>query len=372
MAQDSKTLIFVLTRLNRRGGQEVSTLEVLERLQRKGWTIYVLSYVFEDIPVGAKFQWHRVPFYGIPTHWLRDLWLGIYSWVWLKFFAPPGVVATVGLGSWTADVRVIQFFHSRLRAWVKAGRAVFPMSQSWLRRTYQEAYSVWNCFLEKTLFPETPHLIAISETVATDLVELSSVRREQIQVIHHAPTPIQPRAVSSEKMVRILFVGALERKGIEKALRVLVLLKHLSWQFDVVGDGDLGYWKNFSRELGISERVQFHGVRPSQLYFPKADMFLFPSLYEPFGLVVTEAIAAGLAVVASSQCGALELWSGRPDFLRLSAQDSDSQWAEAVARLIQEPDLREKLVREAQVSVSSWNWDLAAERYDEVFTKCLK
>lgn len=371
MSQKPQRLIFVMTRLNRKGGQELSTLEVLQRLEPKGWEVHVLSYVLEEAPSNTNFIWHRVPFYKLPTHWLRDFWLGLYSWFWLTFFAPQALVVTVGVGSWKADVRVIQFFHSKLRAWVKADRAVFPMSQTFVRKTYQNFYSAYNCFLERICFRNSRRLIAISETVASDLKDLLGLAPKKVEVIHHAPAKVHSREESSTKLTRILFVGAMERKGIEKALEILALLKDLNWQFDVVGDGDIPFWKKHSTELGISDRVQFHGVRPSSLYFPKADIFLFPSLYEPFGLVVTEAVSFGLAVVASSECGALELWPNRPEVLKLSVQDSNAKWAEALRLLIQDGKLRSEVVRQAQVSVGAWNWDLAADRYHEVFLKCL-
>lgn len=370
-----KKLVFTLSRLNQKGGQEKSTLEVLTRLERRGWEIHVISFVFEDIPQGYHFRWHRVPFYFLPTHWLRDLWLGVYSsaFLLLKFPKREFLSATVGIGSWRADIRVIQFYHSRLRELVREKKARLPNAQSWIRKSYQKFYSTWNASLEAWLFARTKSFVAISQSVANDLIRLGGVPADAIQVIRHAADAkagTLVEAASDEAITaQILFVGALERKGIDKALRILALVKDLSWDFQVVGDGDLNHWRKYSAELGLSQRVHFHGAQPSKSFFEIADIFLFPSLYEPFGLVITEAISNGLAVLGSSECGAIELWPDRPSELNLSSSAEDQEWAIALRKLVQDLSFRQNCVRQAQKQVSQWNWDLAAEKYDQAWRK---
>jgi|GEM_PF-5050793 len=382
-----KKLVFTLSRLNLKGGQERSTLEVLTRLERRGWEIHIISYVFEDIPAGYSFRWHRVPAFFLPTHWLRDFWLGFYSsclLIW-KFPKQEFLSVTIGIGTWRADVRVIQFYHSRLRELVQEKKAQFPNAQSWLRLSYQRFYSLWNSRLEARLFARTQFFVAISQSVANDLVRIGRVPASKIIVINHSaesavsvtdqldsggPTLDEIAAGGIQKKgLQILFVGALERKGIDKALRILALAKDLNWEFQVVGDGDLNHWRRSAADLGLSQRVHFHGAQASKSFFEKADIFLFPSLYEPFGLVITEAISHGLAVLASSECGALELWPDRPFELHLSSGAEDKAWARALRKLVQDREFRQNCVQQSQKQVSLWNWDMAAEKYDQAWRK---
>ena len=72
-------------------------------------------------------------------------------------------------------------------------------------------------------------------------------------------------------------------------------------------------------------------------YFAAADVFLFPSRYEPFGMVVAEAWAAGLPVVASGPTGALE-WAAADEDAVVVADPTDAQgFAAGAARILSDP-----------------------------------
>jgi glycosyltransferase involved in cell wall biosynthesis len=225
--------------------------------------------------------------------------------------------------------------------------------------------------LEKFLYPKSKHLIAISQTVENSLVEVK--QKTPCSVIHHAADSISKIEINerANKIKRVLFVGALERKGIEFSLQTLSLLKNKNWQFDVVGDGDIDNWKRFSKKLNISEKVHFHGVRPSAAFFAKADIFLFPSTYEPFGLVVSEAVSHGCAVLASSECGAMELWSTRESWLKLSVKDSMQMWASSLDKLLDDQNLTLAVATQAGKSFLTYSWDDASEKYEEVISNYL-
>ena len=394
MSKAPKTALFVLSRLNKKGGQERSTLEVVSHLHEKGWKIRILSYVLEDadpnffdeslLIENKKFPviWHKIPFFFLPTHFIRDLWLGIYSFFYIVLFVRiPNLfrqskilIVTVGTAAWVADVRVIQFLHFKLRNLVKEKKAIFPNAQTKIRNHYQNFYSFWNTSIEGILFRTTRHFVAISNVVKEDLKELDEKFAERTVVIHHAldikNSNFKVRPTNSGP-TKILFVGALERKGIDKALEILRPLRHLNWRFDIVGDGDLEFWKSKAKKLKIEDKLHFHGHKSSYPFFENADIFLFPSLYEPFGLVITEAICHHLAVVASNECGSMELWQSRPKELNLSANDSAEKWTAAIERLIIDSTYRKNVSASAFSETSHWDWGKAALNYEKFFSEIL-
>ena len=76
----------------------------------------------------------------------------------------------------------------------------------------------------------------------------------------------------------------------------------------VVGKGDEKRFETMARNLGISNRVIFVGVtRDVEKYYLAADIFAMPSRFDTFGLVVLEAMAAGLPVIISHSVGARDL-----------------------------------------------------------------
>jgi glycosyltransferase involved in cell wall biosynthesis len=106
-----------------------------------------------------------------------------------------------------------------------------------------------------------------------------------------------------------LFVGAFERKGLDKAIDLLKEKKGA--QFIVIGSPSMGKTMHWPRDLIIFP-VKF--TREIAKFYALADMFLFPTAYEPFGLVLFEAMAMGLGIVTCKfEVGASELLKGLPE-----------------------------------------------------------
>jgi glycosyltransferase involved in cell wall biosynthesis len=92
-------------------------------------------------------------------------------------------------------------------------------------------------------------------------------------------------------------------------------------------------------------------------YFAAADLFVLPTLYEPFGMAVLEAMASGLPVVTSRTAGVAELITDREDGLLLDDPTDATAIATAVHLLVDSPELREHLGRTAREKVSGYSWD---------------
>lgn len=117
------------------------------------------------------------------------------------------------------------------------------------------------------------------------------------------------------KIFRIVLVGRLnyKKKGQDLAIEALsqVVKKGINATLDLIGDGDSqDYLRQLAEKNGVSKRVKFLGnctrnyIYSSLQYY---DLFLLPSRYEGFGLVVAEAMAAKLPVVVSDIEGPLEI-----------------------------------------------------------------
>lgn len=113
--------------------------------------------------------------------------------------------------------------------------------------------------------------------------------------------------------LNILFVGRLARVRRVELLLHAVKRLFFSFQVTIVGgeeetsslakSGYLDELKKLCAELGIAERVTFVGAKSTRevkSYYPAADVFVYPSLYENFGQPLLEAAAAGLPIVSTS------------------------------------------------------------------------
>ena len=150
-------------------------------------------------------------------------------------------------------------------------------------------------------------------------------------------------------------IGAMGRlhevKGFDVLLKAAARLRDAGQDFrlKIAGDGpELGALKALAASLGISDRVEFCGWATDPLAFIGGlDMFVVPSRHESFGLVVIEAMAAGVPVVASNTDGPVEvLKAGR--FGRLFNNGDDGHLATALGAVFQDwPDTEAEL-RDAQ------------------------
>jgi alpha-1,3-rhamnosyl/mannosyltransferase len=93
--------------------------------------------------------------------------------------------------------------------------------------------------------------------------------------------------------------------------------------------------------------------------YAAAEVFVFPSLYEGFGLPVLEAMAAGCPVIASNASSIKEIVGNSG--LRVDPQGAIEEWSSAIARLASSSDLRESLRGNGLARARQFSWETCAE-----------
>ncbi len=100
-------------------------------------------------------------------------------------------------------------------------------------------------------------------------------------------------------------------------------------------------------------------------------MFLLPSLYEPFGLSILEAMATGLPVLASRDCGAAELIHDGIDGLLIQNPRDVPAISAMLGVLLRDGDLIARLGRQARRAALHYDWDRVARETEEVYERVL-
>ncbi len=100
--------------------------------------------------------------------------------------------------------------------------------------------------------------------------------------------------------------------------------------------------------------------------FEISDVFIFPTLYEPFGMVVLEAMAAGLPVIASRNCGATEGMTHGLHGIFLDDPTSAGELAEWIRTLLADDVLSRKISEGGRNIARTFCWDTIAERTFDV------
>jgi glycosyltransferase involved in cell wall biosynthesis len=119
-----------------------------------------------------------------------------------------------------------------------------------------------------------------------------------------------PKAAQTE----IIFVGQLiHRKGVDVLLDAmrLLLAEYAGWRLTLIGDGDQRLaLEAQTAAAGLRDRIAFTGAMAAdqvQSQIAAADLLVLPSRWDGWGMVINEALAAGVPVIASDQCGASDL-----------------------------------------------------------------
>ena len=177
---------------------------------------------------------------------------------------------------------------------------------------------------------------------------------------------------------RILSVCRLHwKKGLQYALHAVYELKkrNLHFIYDIVGDGDeRSALQTLAQDLGLSESVRFHGGRdPAGVseFYEKADVFVLSSVREGFGVVLVEAQAAGLPVVATRVGGIPEAVEEDETALLVPPRDPTAL-ADALSRLLQDSTLRERLGRNGRNYARQFDIALTGSRLIDIYATLQK
>lgn len=180
-----------------------------------------------------------------------------------------------------------------------------------------------------------------------------------------------PKIYPCREKVQILGVGRLiPRKGFDVLIRAVAMLPSLlPFEVVLVGDGpEREALTSLAKSLGVAERIQFVGSVPYDdlpARYAEADIYVLSSHAEGMPLVVLEAMASGLPILATEVQGIRELVADGVNGWRFPVNDAETLAAH-LARLIQNPAEREALGRASRERVQSYAWVNIAKAYLEL------
>jgi glycosyltransferase involved in cell wall biosynthesis len=176
----------------------------------------------------------------------------------------------------------------------------------------------------------------------------------------------------------ILYAGSLyPLKGVPDLIRAIAnVRKHgLKANLTIVGEGQQKEALTaLTRALGIEEHVKFEGFVPYSnmpQYYKRSDIFCFPTLGEPFGKAVTEAMACGKPVIATNVGGPAEIIQDEVDGLLVPPSNPEAI-ALQITRLIEDRNERRRLGERArETAVNRFSWSIIAEKYHQLYSGLL-
>jgi len=234
-------------------------------------------------------------------------------------------------------------------------------------------------------------IICISRSTAEDMKRyLLGARKLSLEVVYPGLNPVfyrEPDREERERALRayclqppyIAYIGNLHpRKNLATLVEAFAILRGrgLEHRLAVIGGGGLGRLNNLEyrklmrrvRDLGLEDEVVFTGYVPDERLkslLAQADMLVFPSIYEGFGLPPLEAMACGVPVITSRRASLPEV-VGDAALLLEDPLDAE-EIATGVETLLRDASLRARLVEKGRERARMFTWEEAARKVLEVY-----
>ncbi|MDD2766706.1 MAG: glycosyltransferase family 1 protein [Candidatus Moranbacteria bacterium] len=244
-------------------------------------------------------------------------------------------------------------------------------SYAFLDRLYMRLSIRFSCRVASTV-------ICVSENTKRDVMKLYSVPEKKIQVIYEGyeqqSTENSQQRTKKQTSPYLLFIGRLEeRKNIVRMIEAFEILKKkyvIPHILVLAGKPGYGYdqirykLQATSHKLDIKE-LGYISEEEKWALFKNADVFLFPSLYEGFGIPVLEAQSVGVPVVTSDIASLPEV--GGAGAIYIDPLNAESL-AEGIYRVISDKQQRDDIIAKATENVRRFSWQKCADDIHVLFS----
>jgi len=351
-------------------GTEIATYNIAKHLARRGHEVHVITSLDAGLPKESTeegFYVHRI-------FWRKIRFAGAISF-WIKVFlilrkVNPDMVHAQSIG-----ICMPAFIAKKLlrKPYVVWGRG----SDVYLPGKFIKSIS-------KLVLKNANTAIALTEDMKREMQKLcdrdilvipNGIDLEKFKNLSRKDLRKRLKIKDNEKI--ITFVGTLRPvKGVKYLIKAmeLIIKKNENVKLMLVGDGEeREELESLVEELDLKECVKFIGrVQNEEIpqYMAASDVFVLPSLSEGFPVVTLEAMASGLAIIATSVGGLPEIVEdGENGFL--VEPKNPKEIAKKVLLILGSDELRENISKKNKEKVKEYGWECVIEQVECIYKECL-
>ena len=353
------------------GGAEQFASELTSRLaDQRGYNFHVFANRWQGASAGVNF--HHVPIVSFPK-FLTTLSFAYFTG--RQLFADSFSLVHSHERIFAADIWTLHGVPHRY--WIHC-----------VRKKRMSLYDLATAWVEKKLVMEgnCQKFIAVSNLTRDIFLQEYNIDPQRVSVIHPG-VDLNDYATAHKKLIRtavrkeygfsseepiILFASMnFEIKGLDAIMLALARLKTQQHSFKllVVGKGNVKKYTQMAHEANIAENVVFTGMLSKEklirLYLA-GDVYVMLSKFDTFGMVVLEAMAAGLPVIISSNVGAKDIvQEGKNGFIVNDTSDAD--YIASKLKITLDESLSKMMSAAAYQKATENTWDLVATKYLEIY-----
>ena len=223
-----------------------------------------------------------------------------------------------------------------------------------------------NCYVNKLFLHDASGIVALTKKDAVNWRKVNTFVSVIPNIVHLNDTGMYSNCNSNH----VIFVGRITyQKGLDALIEVwkLVHEKHPDWFLDIYGEGELKeYYENIIEKLNINILIHHPESTILQRYC-ESSMLLLTSVYEPFGLVLPEAMSCGVPVVAfDCPYGPADIITDGVDGFLVKNRDV-KEFASRVCQLIENKELRLRMGQAAIKSSQRYRAEVIMPKWEKIF-----
>ncbi|WP_317197611.1 glycosyltransferase family 1 protein [Bacteroides cellulosilyticus] len=229
---------------------------------------------------------------------------------------------------------------------------------------------------KKKVVTQADRVIAISQNTKQDIIDLLHIAPEKIDVIYHGTNMQKPTRKDSVTLPKrfILYVGTrYSYKNFARFVKAFSLLSSKDKELYAICTGSSFTMdeKKLFESLNISQKLMHIQAADTLLYtlYNQAEAFVFPSLYEGFGIPIIEAYACLCPAIISNTSCFPEIAADAAAYFN---PYSEIEMADTIASVIYNHALRAELIHKGSEQLKLYSWEKAASQTKEVYLKALK
>ena len=228
--------------------------------------------------------------------------------------------------------------------------------------------------IEKDGMNHADHIITVSNLTRRTVIEKYGINPDKVTTVHNAVEPLNEELLNVEvppKQDKIVtFLGRITmQKGPEYFVEaaVQVLRKVHNVQFVMAGGGDMmEKMIRLAARRNIADRFHFAGfLRGKQVYemLKASDVYIMPSVSEPFGISPLEAMQMGVPSIISKQSGCAEILD---NVIKVDYWDTNAI-ADAIYSILEYPGMYKQLREQGLAEVNQITWDKAGQKVINIY-----
>jgi len=254
---------------------------------------------------------------------------------------------------------------------------VYDMIHEIFRSSFSDSENITR--LKKATFSRVDHIISISQSTKNDLITMFEIPENKISVVHLGVDLSSFQSKKSKINVTrkpyLLFVGSRSGyKNFERLIRAYSSSDRLIADFDLIAFGSNSFnldENELLKRLGLSNGKVIHVTGNDQILaelYSSASAFIYPSLYEGFGLPPLEAMASGCPVISSST-------SSMPEVIREAGEFFNpmniENIREAIENVVYSSSRTNELIKLGYQNIKDFSWHKCAAESLNIYRNLL-